>query len=178
MTDTLEADVFGDALDAATLRLQRRLPGPMERVWRYLTESDLRRQWLASGDTPDRAGEPLALTWRNDELTQPPGRRPDGMNGGEHTMQSRVIAIDPPRSLTIAWGQHGEVQFDLEPAGGEVILTLTHRRVPDRGVMLSVSSGWHAHLDILAARLNGRAPAPFWDEINRLRPLYEARLPG
>ncbi len=94
-------------------------------------------------------------------------------------MQGRITELDPPRKLVITWGNGGEVSFELEPRGDRVLLTLVHRRVPDRSTLLSVSAGWHTHLDILAARIAGTAPAePFWDQINRLRPEYEQRIPG
>jgi hypothetical protein len=41
-----------------------------------------------------------------------------------------------------------------------VLLTVIHRRVPDRATL---SAGWHMHLDILVARATGKEPAPFWD---------------
>jgi uncharacterized protein YndB with AHSA1/START domain len=31
-----------------TLRIERLLPGPIERVWQYLTDSDKRATWLAA----------------------------------------------------------------------------------------------------------------------------------
>jgi hypothetical protein len=34
------------------------------------------------------------------------------------------------------------------------------------------------HLDILAARLGGEEPAPFWDGWSRLRRDYDQRLPA
>ena len=40
----------GTVLDPATIRFQRLLPADIETVWAYLTESDKRGQWLASGD--------------------------------------------------------------------------------------------------------------------------------
>jgi len=43
-----------------------------------------------------------------------------------------------------------------------VLLTLIHRRVTDRAILLRVSAGWHTHLDILVARLSGTQPLPFW----------------
>lgn len=43
--------------------------------------------------------------------------------------------------------------------------------------MLSVSAGWHIHLDVLAARL-AEAPLPsFWSSWKRLKDDYAARLP-
>ena len=32
-----------------TIRFERLFPGPIERVWAYLTESEKRGKWLASG---------------------------------------------------------------------------------------------------------------------------------
>ena len=64
---TPESD-YGTVSAPRTVRIQRRLPGPIDRVWAYLTESDLRRQWLAAGDMPPATGGMFELTWRNDEL--------------------------------------------------------------------------------------------------------------
>ena len=35
--------------DATTLTVERTLPGPIERVWAYLTEPDKRARWLGGG---------------------------------------------------------------------------------------------------------------------------------
>ena len=174
MTETMTLDAYGELIEPATLKIQRLLPGPIERIWSYLTESELRRQWLASGQMTG-AGQPVELVWRNDELTDPPGQRPAGFSA-EHRMTSQVLAFDPPRKLAISWGEKGEVSFDLEPQGEAVLLTVIHRRLPDRSVTLNVSAGWHTHLDLLVMRLTGQAPGPFWDGLSRLRGEYEARL--
>lgn len=39
----------GEAVDPGTVRFERVLPGPIERVWEYLTDSRLRGTWFASG---------------------------------------------------------------------------------------------------------------------------------
>jgi predicted dithiol-disulfide oxidoreductase (DUF899 family) len=92
--------------------------------------------------------------------------------------QSRIIELDPPRKLTIAFGASGEVSFHLVPEGNEVLLTVIHRRLPDRETMLKVSAGWHTHLDILAARAAGKEPEPFWDCWSRLKEEYGRRIPA
>ena len=159
-----------------TVRLQRLLPGPIERIWSYLTESDLRRQWLAAGDMDLQVGAPFELTWHNDTLTDPPGARPEGF-GTEHSMQSRITELDPPRRLAFTWGG-GEVSFELEPRGGQVLLTLVHAGISDRSNMVMIGAGWHMHLDVLAARASGTAPEPFWDGWNRLYDEYERHIPA
>lgn len=51
--------------ESATVRLERLLPGPVERVWDYLTQPDLRRTWLAGSaaefDSVTRCQPPRAI---------------------------------------------------------------------------------------------------------------------
>jgi uncharacterized protein YndB with AHSA1/START domain len=170
-------DAYGVLTEPATLTIQRLLPGPVERVWAYLTESDLRRQWLAAGAMEMKIGAAFELVWHNDELTDPPGQRPEGF-AAEHRIESRILELDPPRRLAFTFGPHGEVSFVLEPKDGKVLLTVIHRRLPDRATTLKVGAGWHAHLDILVARMTGEKPAPFWDGWRRLKDAYDRRVPA
>lgn len=178
MTDTAPASAYGELIDPVSVRIERTLPGAIERVWSYLTDSDLRAQWLASGDMKLEPGAPVEFVWRNDELG----------GGGEHRpadapqvrrMQCAVVRAEPPRLLVIRWGESGsEVTFELEPQGSEVKLVLTHRRLPDRANLLGVSAGWHAHLEQLIAHLGGTPPPSFWVSLNGLRAAYDQRLPA
>ncbi|GGK16661.1 SRPBCC family protein [Luteimonas terricola] len=176
MNDPTSAGGYGTLTDSATLRIERLLPGPVERVWAYLTDGALRRRWLAAGDM-DAAGGTVELVWRNDELTDPPGDRPEGF-GSEHRMQSRITVFEAPSRLEFTWGSHGSVLFELTPRGDEVLLVLTHSRIPDRAALLSVGPGWHAHLDVLSSVLGGTEPSPFWDAIARLTTDYAQRFPA
>lgn len=175
MTATLADDAYGTLTEPATLTLQRLLPGPIERVWAYLTDGELRRQWLAAGTMEEKVGAPVEFVWRNDELTDPPGERPEGM-AEEHRMTCEVTAIDGPHMLSVTWGSTGGVTFTLEEQGDEVLLTIVHRRIEDVTVRLNVSAGWHAHVDLLEARLRGATPAPHWDNWLRLRADYAERF--
>ncbi len=177
MNDRDAPDAYGVVTKPATLMIQRLLPGPVERIWAYLTESDLRRRWLAAGDMELKVGAPFEFVWRNDELTVPPGRRPSGF-AQEHRMQSRLTEVEPPHRLSFTWSGTGEVTFALEPRGEAVLLTITHHQVADRSTLLKVSAGWHMHLDILVARTSGEEPEPFWDGWQRLQKDYERRLPA
>ncbi len=93
-------------------------------------------------------------------------------------MICEVVAIDPPHLLAISWGSTGGVTFTLKEKGDEVLLTVVHRRIEDPAVRLNVSAGWHAHIDVLEARLRGRTPAPHWDNWTALRGIYAERLFG
>jgi uncharacterized protein YndB with AHSA1/START domain len=170
-------DSYGVLIEPTTLKLERLLPGPIERVWAYLTDSDLRRQWLASGEMEMTVGAPFELTWHNDELTDPPGDKPEGF-GAEHNMASRIVEVDPPRKLVFAWGNSGDVSFELEPQGDEVLLTLIHRQLPNRETLIKVAAGWHAHVGVMVSKVSGNAPAPFWDTWLGLCQEYDERIPA
>ena len=177
MKAMLAGDNYGVLTEPATLTIERLLPGPIERVWSYLTDGELRRQWLAAGAMEQRAGAPVELVWRNDELTDPPGECPEGFEG-EHRMMCEVLAVDAPRLLSISWDRTGGVTFTLAEKGDEVLLTIVHRRIEDRALLLGISAGWHGHVDLLEARLRGAEPVPLWDNWTRLRAAYAERLPG
>lgn len=177
MNDLAPRDAYGMLVEPMTLQIQRLLPGPIERVWAYITDGELRRKWLAAGAMELRPGAPFEFVWRNDELNDPPSRRPEGFDA-EHRLACQVLEVDPPHRLVISWGRSDGVTFELAPAGQKVLLTLTHRRLPDRDTLLKVSAGWHAHLDMLVARLEEVAPPDFWEAWLRLKAEYARRLPG
>ena len=178
MTDLATIDTHAVLTEPTTLRIQRLLPGPAERVWGYLVKSDLRRKWLASGEMPQQVGGKVELVWRNDELTTPSGKRPDGFPE-EHRMEVQVTEIDPPHRLAITWGSTGGVSFELKPMGDQVLLTIVHQRIADPDTRLNISAGWHMHLDLLVASINGKPlPSPFWDVWSRLREDYQRRMQG
>ncbi|MDO9501951.1 SRPBCC family protein [Falsiroseomonas sp.] len=177
MTEIVTLEPHGVLVEPATLKIERLLPGPIERCWAWITESELRRKWLAAGEMTLAVGAPFELVWRNGELNDPPSPRPPGFSE-EHRLQSRILALDPPRLLVITWGQGGEVSFELQPKGSQVLLTLIHSRVPDRGTLLNVSAGWHMHLEMLLAQVHGRQPPAFWEGWQRLKQDYDARLPA
>ena len=92
-------------------------------------------------------------------------------------MQSTITEVDAPRRLVFTWGE-GDVAFELEPRGEQVLLSVLHRGISDRSNMLMIGAGWHMHLDILVARTKGDKPVPFWDGWSRLRAEYDRRVPA
>ena len=177
MTQLFAVDTYGALTGPTTLKIQRLLPGPIDRVWAYLTDGELRRQWLAAGLMEMKVGAPFELIWRNGELSSRSTNRPTGFPE-EQRMKSRITELDPPRKLSFTWEGSGDVTFELEKQGDEVLLTVIHRRLPDRETLLGVAAGWHTHLDVWADRAVGKEPAPFWEVWNRLRQEYDRLLPG
>jgi uncharacterized protein YndB with AHSA1/START domain len=177
MNKSATRDAYGTLIEPTTLKIQRLLPGPIERIWAYLVESDKRRKWLAAGKMELKVGAPFEFVWRNDELTDPPGKRPDGFDA-EHRMPGQITELDPPRKIAFTFQNSTEVLIELEVQGDNVLLTLIHYRLPNRNFMLRVSAGWHMHLDVLVARVNGKEPEAFWDGWLHLTGEYDRRLPA
>jgi uncharacterized protein YndB with AHSA1/START domain len=173
---------YGTVTGPGTLRLERLLPGPIERVWAYLTESEKRGKWLASGEMQLVAGGHVELRFHHADLSseKTTPERFKQMEGGV-VSHGQVIRCEPPRLLTFSWGEgaeESEVTFELAPKDGKVLLVLTHRRLRDRSEMVSVAGGWHAHLGILADNLEGREPRPFWSTHAKVEAEYEKRIPA
>lgn len=175
-------DAFGVLTAADSVRIERILPGPIERVWAYLTDSDKRRLWLAGGAMDLRVGGAVELEFDNNRLTRdddpPPAKYADDCVS---SMRGRITAIDPPRLLSYTWnensGSKSEVSFELSEQDDQVRLIVHHRRLSDRNGLVSVSGGWHAHLGLLIAVLSQREPEGFWRTHARLEAEYERRIP-
>jgi uncharacterized protein YndB with AHSA1/START domain len=174
-----ESDGQGIVTEPRTLRIERLLPGPAERVWDYLTDPQKRGQWLAAGPMQAHAGGRVEHLFRHRELSHE--ETPARYRGFENSppMFGEVTQWDPPRVLAYTWpGDNGssEVTFELYPEGRDVLLVLTHRRLADSDTMVSVASGWDAHLGILIDRLKGDTPRGFWSTHSRLEAAYRERF--
>src|SRR5580692_4691380 len=77
------------------VEIERLLPGPIERVWDYLTKPEFLATWL-------------------DEANPRP----------------KIQRSEPPAMVEYAWNSDSTVRIDLEARGQEVLLKLTHRRLP------------------------------------------------
>lgn len=172
---------YGKLIAPNTVQFKRLLPGTIDLVWSYLVEGEKRRLWLAGGDTEQRAGGRVDLHFHNRGLSpmadDPPPEKYKEMPE-RVSYHGVVTACEPKTLLSHTWdgdGERSEVTFELEQRPDGVLLTLTHRRVPD-DVLAGANAGWHTHLRILAAVLSANQPPPFWRTFSALEAEYEARL--
>jgi uncharacterized protein YndB with AHSA1/START domain len=162
-----------------TLRIERTLPGPIERVWAYLTDSRKRATWFAGGEFELRPGGKAELRFDNSSLSadkSPPEKYRD-VDGS--VMKSRITQCDPQRLLAFTMemgGESSEVTFELAPRGKDTHLIVTHRRLNSRDLMVNIASGWDTHLGILEDQLRGVEPRPFWTTHSKLQKEYASRL--
>jgi uncharacterized protein YndB with AHSA1/START domain len=164
---------YGTFIAPDTVRFQRVLPGPIERVWDFLTKSEHLPTWLGEGEIESRVGSRIELRSIGDE--DRPGR----------VVRGEVKEYEPPRLLKYSWiveipdkgSLESVVTFALAPQGEQVLLILTHQGVlPDfRALTLA---GWHGLLDSLGKSLGGQAPGPFGQAFERVLPEYHRQVGG
>ncbi|HEX4272225.1 MAG TPA: SRPBCC family protein [Rhizomicrobium sp.] len=174
---------FAEKLDAHTIRFVRILPGPIERVWEYLWDSEKRGLWFASGAMPSTVGESFSMRFKHSELSPHSATPPEKMAEMDrtgHTSSNTLLVYEPPHRLVFTFGGeknfYSEVEFRLDPEdSGKVRFTLIHSKIPDRQYMMNVSGGWHTHLAVLEERAHGRTPPAFWDVWRRYDGVYDKR---
>ena len=158
----------------STIRFERLLPGPVERVWAYLTESKKRATWLAAGEFDLRLGGKVELIFDNDKLSDDV---PHG--GGVRKFEGKITRLEPLRALAYTWnwdGKPSDVLYELTPKGKDVLLTIVHRLPDERELVKAVGGGWATHVGILADQLNGVKPRPFWATHDQEQKAFAASL--
>jgi uncharacterized protein YndB with AHSA1/START domain len=159
----------------AEVRLIRTLPGPIERVWDYLTDPAKRARWFAGGVCEQKVGGKNDLVFQHKQLSphEEPPEQYQQMNDAGFTMPSTILRCEPPRLLSYSFDDASEVTFELTPQGQDVLLVLTHRaRGDDIPSIPGYASGWHTHFAMLIAILEGTQLPPFWATHQRLKAEY------
>ncbi|HZQ00507.1 MAG TPA: SRPBCC family protein [Reyranella sp.] len=175
---------YGKLVSPTEVRFERLLPGPIETVWAFITDSEKRGEWFASGPMELRVGAKFTLRFKHSSLSPNKAPAPERfreMDKTGHEWTGEITEVDPPRRLAF-FSNDSEVVFDLKPvkdAKGEdkVLLILTHRRLPNREMVVGVMGGWHSHLAVLVDKAHGRTPPAFWDIWRANDGVYDKRVP-
>jgi uncharacterized protein YndB with AHSA1/START domain len=166
-------------VEPGTVKLERLLPGPVERVWAYLTESDKRAKWLCGGEFELRIGGKVHLEFDQNSLSTDKSAPPKYQGREKASFVGVVTRLEAMRVLAYTWAwdsNNTEVSYELQPRGKEVLLTIVHRRLEGKDLVASVMGGWDVHTGILADVLSGAEPRPFWKTHTRLEQEYGATL--
>lgn len=176
---------YGTLVDQNTVRFERLLPGPITRVWEYLTDSELRRRWFAGGPMEPRVGGEMNVVFDNSNVGPHPAQPPEKYRKYAGTFDSKhVVTIwEPPRRLGFTWDddmnpEGSVVEFELTEEDDKVRLVLTHRRVSGVDDAINFSGGWHTHLQMLAEQLEGNPKTPFWTAFDGVEDEYRKRYTG
>jgi uncharacterized protein YndB with AHSA1/START domain len=167
---------YGSFPAPGEVRLVRTLPGPIERVWDYLTDPEKRARWFAGGPMEPKAGGKMELFFHHQNLAPdetPPEQFKHVQDPG-FKMPGTVLRWEPPRVLSYTFDEDSDVTFELTAHGERVQLVLTHRsRGPDLPFLSGYAGGWHTHLTHLSALLEGAPRPPFWPLHAELKTAYE-----
>ncbi len=154
---------LGTIAGPGAIRFERLLPGPIERVWSYLTDSNRLPRWFSAGSVAPVVGGEVRFDM--------------GMHG-------RVTAYDPPRLLEYTWNEPERergivldalVRWELTAEGEQVRLILVHSRVPNFA-RPQFGAGWHTLLDRLEADMQGRETPAIAPMFAALEPAYQAHF--
>ena len=149
---------LGEIVTAAdgslTIRFERQLAHPPERVWAALTEPAQLAQWFMPGTLEPSRGGRVHLD-----------------SGEEGGTVGEVLAWEPPRLLTYSWvreggaGAHSLVRWELHPQGEDRTLLVLEHSGLEQHIAHDYGAGWHDFLDRLPDHLGGRTHAGQYEEL-------------
>lgn len=154
-----------DIVTPHTLRFERLLDAPIDKVWQYLVNPKLRARWFMGGPTDAEVGGIIGMSMQHDNLSDgdvPTPQRYRSYLG--HSWEERITRIEPPYILAFTWenGEAGEVMFELSDLVGRTKLVLTHSGLRGNGEAIDFGGGWHSHLAVLQRRIVGEPVPDFW----------------
>lgn len=156
---------MAEKITSETLRFERVLDAPVEKVWRYLVDPELRARWFMAGPSELKVGGSFGLTMAHGNLSDEDVATPEKYRPylGK-SWEERITRYEPPHLLAITWedGKAGEVTFALSAQGDKTLLVLTHTGLRGRDDAVSFGGGWHSHLAVLERRIKGEAVPDFW----------------
>jgi uncharacterized protein YndB with AHSA1/START domain len=147
--------------DTGVVRMEDRFATSVDDLWSALTEPDRIARWIGrvTGDLRLGGTVRASLTshWEGD---------------------ARIDACEPPARLVVTMrpGAPDETVFEatLTPDAGSTLLVIEERGLP-LGEISAHGAGWQAHVEDLAAHIEGRRPVPWETRWHELSPAY-ARL--
>jgi uncharacterized protein YndB with AHSA1/START domain len=136
MTATLD---IGDG--RSTLRFDRVIGHPRDRVWRAVTDPDELKAWFPTAVIYEpRVGAPMQFDF-----------------GGQHGLDvwpGEVLEWDPPNVFAFAWAKD-VLRFELSDEGDATRLVFTHSFAHEPGKEARDAAGWQACFEAFDALLDG-----------------------
>jgi uncharacterized protein YndB with AHSA1/START domain len=142
------------------IRVARTFPHSVERVWQALVEPELLAEWLAPGTIDPREGGRIRLEFADSGIV----------------IDSDVAEFDAPHAVAYSWSNAGEphrpLRFETKAEGDGTLLTLT-LQLPSGEDAARMAAGFEAHLEMLAAALDGTPIAFPFATFMAMRAVYQ-----
>ncbi len=146
-------------------RLVREFDHGREAVWQMLTDSSAMAQWLAPGTIEPRVGGAAKIDFADSGTV----------------IDSQVLAFEPLTLLSYSWSHAGEpervLRWELTEDGPKTKLVLTVA-IPTGEDAAKACAGFDAHLEMLAAALEGVSIKFPFDLFLAARAAYRSQLEG
>lgn len=133
------------------LRFERRLPHPVTKVWRAITDPAELSGWFPWHVAMDfRTGGKISFTHPAGAVTAP---------------DAVITELDAPHAFAYRWNDE-DLRWELTPDGDACVLVFTHV-FRERPGAAKFAAGWHLSLDALGAVLTGSPVVKGgWQELN------------
>ena len=155
-----EISICGEEAEAI---FSRTFDHPTQTVWAALTQSDQLAQWLAPGEIELFLGGHVNLDFGDSGIV----------------IHSQVSAYSPGRLLEYSWSGAGDtlrpLRWEISSLEGRTQLSLTLTMPASEDISRSCA-GWEAHLEMLAATLEGVSIKFPFEHFKRAREAYKARM--
>lgn len=142
-----------------SLRFERALAHPPERVWRALTDPEEIARWFTLAKLEPEAGGRVHLDF-----------------GSQGEALGEITVWDPPRVLEHSWvweGRTSLVRWELTPTAEGTLLVLSHSGL-DRDGAADYGAGWQVFVERLPLHLDGQDPTAVPDRYEELLERYRA----
>lgn len=126
-----------------SVRFERALDYPVERVWKAISDPAELAIWMPGTEFEQFAGGKYVHVFQGDS------------DGGNARLDGKVMVFDPPRKLVCSYQNGSSIIWALKRQGDGCLLTFENIHGGGAGEEdhLSILTGWHAHLDVLAGYL-------------------------
>lgn len=153
------------AISGTTMRFERQLNHPIERVWHVLTDETETSYWFPAriigprekGAQVQFSFDEVAPGLMDDEMTAKVAEKLAEFSAAPNPdfYRGTILAFEPPRLFALDWA--GEtLRFELSPHAGGTKLVFLYTW-PEGPAPQGVGPGWHVSLQRLAKRLAGVA---------------------
>lgn len=143
---------------ATVIRFVRTFSVEPSELWQAIATREGLAAWLGHGEFEGRLGGDIRFEFDEDQI-----------------VTGEILVWDPYTELTYTWNINDDIcstlTYRIEATGSGSTMTLTHTKLPTE-MARGYTPGWHAYLERLDQRLNGRRVEAWDDLFAKARPLY------